>query len=307
MSEIKWIKLDVEIFNNDKIKLIRQMPAGDTIMLIWIYMLTYAGKSNEGGKICIAKDLPLDCDMLASVSGFNVNDVRVALNTFERLHMISWIKENDEFICITNWEEYQSVEKMRKIKEDNAERKRKQRAREKLAKEEQLALCDNGVTSCDMSRDSHSDVIIQNKEDKEREKDKENKEKKTQTYNNTPVTQPKSSETIFDELIREYNISDELGNKIREWTSYKDSREEGYVEQSLKPLLKKLETMERIHGADKCIELIDNAMMNGWKNIQWAHLENNGFYSKPGKSNSYIDAINSRVDAVDSWFAGGGE
>lgn len=307
MSEIKWIKLDVEIFNNDKIKLIRQMPAGDTIMLIWIYMLTYAGKSNEGGKICIAKDLPLDCDMLASVSGFNVNDVRVALNTFERLHMISWIKENDEFICITNWEEYQSVEKMRKIKEDNAERKRKQRAREKLAKEEQLALCDNGVTSCDMSRDSHSDVIIQNKEDKEREKDKENKEKKTQTYNNTPVTQPKSSEMIFDELIPEYDISDEMANKIREWTSYKDSREEGYVEQSLKPLLKKFETMERIHGADKCIDLIDNAMMNGWKNIQWAHLDNNGSYSKPGKSSTYIDAINSRVDAVDSWFAGGGE
>lgn len=305
MAEIKWIKLSVDIFDNDKIKLIRQMPAGDTIMLIWIYMLTFAGRTNAGGKICITENVPLDINMLASISGFKVSDVTVALNLFEKFNMIDWLEDDNRCMCITNWEEYQSVDKLNQIREGNKIRKQRQRERERLEAESQKALCDSSVTDCDMSRDSHSDVTIQNREeDKEKDKDKENK---TQTYNNTPLSQPKSSQMIFDELILEYDISDEMANKIREWTSYKDSREEGYVEQSLKPLLKKFETMERIHGADKCIDLIDNAMMNGWKNIQWAHLDNNGSYSKPGKSSTYIDAINSRVDAVDSWFAGGGE
>ena len=35
MAEINWIKLRVDMFDDDKIKIIQSMPEGDAILVVW--------------------------------------------------------------------------------------------------------------------------------------------------------------------------------------------------------------------------------------------------------------------------------
>jgi hypothetical protein len=40
--EIKWIKLSTNIFDDEKIQLIEQLPEADAIIVIWFKLLTLA-------------------------------------------------------------------------------------------------------------------------------------------------------------------------------------------------------------------------------------------------------------------------
>ena len=51
MSEIKWIKLQTDIFDNRKIKQLERLPDGDTLIVIWLKILVLAGSVNVGGLV----------------------------------------------------------------------------------------------------------------------------------------------------------------------------------------------------------------------------------------------------------------
>lgn len=103
--------------------------------------------------------------MLADELDFEENTVLLALQALEQLNMI--VTDNG-FFSIAGWEEYQNIEGMDKIREQNRLRKQSQRARQK---EKMLP------EKTDMSRDSHGTVTqshatdIDIEEDKEREKE----------------------------------------------------------------------------------------------------------------------------------------
>ena len=141
MSELSWVKLSLDLFDNRKIKYIRKLPEGNNIMIIWIYLLTLAGKCNSGGMIFLTEDIPLDENMLADLTDFDVNIVRIALATFDKLNMIQWTGDNDEFIKVAGWSEYQSVDRLAEIKEKNCARQKKYREKQK---EKAKELPDNG-------------------------------------------------------------------------------------------------------------------------------------------------------------------
>ena len=46
MADIKWIKITTDMFDDEKIKVIEAMPDRDAILIIWIKLLTLAGKVN---------------------------------------------------------------------------------------------------------------------------------------------------------------------------------------------------------------------------------------------------------------------
>ena len=46
MADIKWIKITTDIFNDEKILLIEQMPEADTLLVIWFKLLCMAGRQN---------------------------------------------------------------------------------------------------------------------------------------------------------------------------------------------------------------------------------------------------------------------
>lgn len=126
---LKWIKINLHMFDDEKVKIIENMPEGDSILIIWVKLLTQAGKTNMNGWIMLTENVPYNPETLATIFNRPLNTVRLALQTFQELDMI----ECDEggAIGIKNWSRYQNVEGMDKIRESNRERQKKFRERKK--------------------------------------------------------------------------------------------------------------------------------------------------------------------------------
>lgn len=156
MSEVKWIKITTDIFDDEKIKLIDAMPDNDALLVIWFKLLAMAGKVNDNGLIYIVKKMPITDEMLATLFNRPLNTVRLALDTFSKFGMI----EIKDHINIVNWEKHQNIQGLEKIREQA--RIRQERHREKKALTE---TCDSNVT-----------VTLRNatEEEKEEEKEKNN-------------------------------------------------------------------------------------------------------------------------------------
>ena len=126
MAEVKWIKITTDMFDNRKIKHLRRLPEGNSIVLLWVMLLTMAGRCNASGMIFLTENIPYTPKMLADELDFEENTVQLALQALEQLGMVV-CQEN--YFSIAGWQEYQNIEGMEKIREQN--RKRKQRRRRK--------------------------------------------------------------------------------------------------------------------------------------------------------------------------------
>jgi uncharacterized phage protein (TIGR02220 family)/predicted phage replisome organizer len=116
------------MFDNRKIKHLRRLPEGNSIVLIWVMLLTMAGRCNYGGMIFLTENIPYTPKMLADELDFEESTVRLALEALERFNMIV---TNSDFLTIAGWEEYQNIEGMDKIREQNRIRQAKFKAKQK--------------------------------------------------------------------------------------------------------------------------------------------------------------------------------
>ena len=130
MAEVKWVKLTTDMFDNRKIKHLRKLPEGNNIVLIWVMLLTMAGRCNSGGMIFLTENIPYTPKMLADEIDFEESTVILALQALERFNMI--VTDNGYF-TIAGWEEYQNIEGMDKIREQNRKRVAKCREKKLLA------------------------------------------------------------------------------------------------------------------------------------------------------------------------------
>lgn len=167
MSEITWVKLKTDMFENDKIKLIEALPAADTIIVIWVKLIAAAGKANQNGFIMLTENIPMNAEEMATIFNRDINTVRLALQTFQRYGMIEL---DGDAVRIKNWEIHQNIDGMDRVKKLNAERNRRYRERKK--QQFQLENTPNvSVTShdgTDIDKDKELDI--------ERDKDKEKKD-----------------------------------------------------------------------------------------------------------------------------------
>ena len=124
MSDIKWVKITTDLFDNRKIKKLRMLKNGNNFVLIWIMFLTIAGRCNSNGLVFLTETIPYDTKTLAFELGFKESIIKEALSQFEKLGMIEM---DGEFICIPGWEEYQNKEALDKIREQTRKRVAKHR------------------------------------------------------------------------------------------------------------------------------------------------------------------------------------
>ena len=113
MGDLQWIKLNLAMFSNRKIRYIRHLPEGNNIVLIWIMLLVLAGKCNSGGMIFLTENVPYTTETLSDELGFETATVTLALRVLEELGMI----QEGGALCITNWEEYQNIDAMDRVRE----------------------------------------------------------------------------------------------------------------------------------------------------------------------------------------------
>lgn len=126
--DIKWVKLDVSMFSNRKIRQIRTLPEGDSTVVIWLQLLCLAGSVNDGGRVYFTEDIPYTERMLSRALEEPEELVKKALRLFAAYGMIE--REGD-YITIVNWEKYQSIESLDRIREQTRARVNNYRQRQK--------------------------------------------------------------------------------------------------------------------------------------------------------------------------------
>jgi DnaD and phage-associated domain/phage replisome organizer, putative, N-terminal region len=159
----KWIKITTTMFEDDKIDMIQKMPEGDALLIIWIRLITMAGKSNAEGYILLQEDIAYTDDMLATKFNKPLNVVRLALVTFEKFKMI---QINEKGILVTNFNKHQDLDKLNTKREQDRLRQQRKREREKLllkAAKEEIGAEEN--MSRVTSRDNHTKNICDNERD----------------------------------------------------------------------------------------------------------------------------------------------
>ena len=154
MAEVKWIKLHTAMFDNSKIKYIRTLPEGNNMVLIWVMLLSKAGKCNANGFIFLTESIPYTSQMLAAEFGFDVYLIELALGTFSKLNMIHL---ENQIIQIAGWEEHQNVQGLDKIREQT--RKRVEKYREKQKQLPCNVTCNVTVTDCNATEEEKEEDI----------------------------------------------------------------------------------------------------------------------------------------------------
>ena len=83
--ECKWIKVIVDFFDDEKILLIEKMKNGDTIIVIWLKLLTLAGKLNSRGVFKVSDKIPYTVDLFAAKFRRPEKQIKMAFEVFEQL------------------------------------------------------------------------------------------------------------------------------------------------------------------------------------------------------------------------------
>ena len=227
MADVKWIKITTDMFDNRKIKHLRRLPDGNSIVLIWVMLLTMAGRCNSGGMIFLTENIPYTPKMLADELDFEENTVALALEALQRLNMI--VTDKGCF-TIAGWEEYQNTDRLAEIREYNRIAKQKSRAKQKLL---------NDVNDQSMTSQRCHDT--DKEEDKDKEKEKKKKEPKT------------------------YSDDSELNQAIQAFMEFRKSIKKPMTDHAVDLLISKLNSMTSY--IPEQIEIINQSIVNGWQGV----------------------------------------
>lgn len=239
MADVKWIKIVTNIFDNRKIRQIEKLPEADAIIITWFKLLCLAGDINENGLIMITKDIPYTDEMLANEFNKPIATIRLALEIFQRFNMIEII---NNIYCVSNWEKYQNVDGLEKIREQTRKRVAQHRERQK-----QLTLAESNVT-CNVT------VTQSNATDKEIDKDIE-----------IDINKKKKKSTELDNLINSNFSNEELKNTVYEFIKMRKAIKKPLTTRGLELMINKLYKLTT--NIDEQIEILNNSIMNNWQGI----------------------------------------
>lgn len=284
MAAVKWVKITTDMFDNRKIKHLRKLPDGNNIVLIWVMLLTMAGRCNAGGMIFLTENIPYTPKMLADELGFEENTVKLAINALEQLNMVC---TDNGFFSIAGWNEYQNIEGMEKIREQTRQRVTAHRQKQKAlaAAAQSNVTCNVTVTQ---SNATEEDIDI------DKEKEKEYRDMGASAPNPSPSHKPKKPvKHKYGEYANVLLTDDEL-EKMKEAFSDWEERIErlsGYIASTGKAYKSHYATIRNWARKDAQAQPITR------------RAEGASYSRKPTKA----EELNDFYDMAANWAAEGGE
>ena len=149
MADVKWIKLNVGMFDGNSFKKIKKAKIGgesfrDKLTAVWFELMDFAGKCNAGGQLIESTEIPFSSiDDIALLIDREPEELNLCMQYFINNRMVTVI---DDVYMLTNWEKYQNTDGLEKIKEKNRQRVAKHRAKQKELNECNAAVTLRNVT-----------------------------------------------------------------------------------------------------------------------------------------------------------------
>lgn len=122
MAKFYWLKLKADFYKRHDVKVIESMPNG--VEYMWFYMKLMMESATHEGALRFSELIPYNDNMLATITGTNIDVVRGAMKVFIQLGMIEVL--DDETIYI------EAVAKMIGSEASSTERVRKHREQKQI-------------------------------------------------------------------------------------------------------------------------------------------------------------------------------
>lgn len=296
-SDVKWIKICSDIFDDEKIMLIENLPSADSIIVIWFKLLCLAGKNNNSGVFILNDKIAYTDEMLATVFRRDINTVRLALKTFENYGMIEIVSG---VYTIPNWGKYQNLDK---IEQKSQYMRNYMQEYRKKQKDKIECKTNSKLYGKINSKANVSSAEVYNKELDKKELD--NKEKEIEEENDLIVSKDTIRQTDVQRIIDEWNTLEEFGiTPVKRMTPKREQAVKARIRQNcVEDILEAIENIRRstfLQGQNK----------NGWMvTFDWFLKPGNfakvfeGQYADKSANRpcSYMEKIQNRVSEVDNW------
>ena len=296
-SDVKWIKICSDIFDDEKIMLIENLPSADSIIVIWFKLLCLAGKNNNSGVFILNDKIAYTDEMLVTVFRRDINTVRLALKTFENYGMIEIVSG---VYTIPNGGKYQNLDKIEQksqyMRNYMQEYRKKQKDKIECKTNSKLYGKVNSKTNV-------SSAEVYNKELDNKELD--NKEKEIEEENDLIVSKDTIRQTDVQRIIDEWNTLEEFGiTPVKRMTPKREQAVKARIRQNHMDDI--LEAIENIRHSS----FLQGQNKNGWMvTFDWFLKPGNfakvfeGQYADKSTNRpcSYMEKIQNRVSEVDNW------
>lgn len=247
-------------------------------------LLSLAGRCNASGMIFLTENIPYTNKMLADELGFEESIICIALSTLERFGMIS--RDENMLISVNNWDEYQNVDGMERIREQTRKRVAEYRERKKAC--EIGCNNDDDILKSDISGcNKNSDIakmgnVTENIASGKPKISRYNTECYTaRNLYSASKTNAKNVDSILYSFPEYKYILDnlELLECVRGWMEYKDEKKPKKSnhydsERGIKTLLNKFIEYDKKYGTDMVIEAVNYAISNNYQGIVWDKVRN---------------------------------
>lgn len=95
-----WLKLQDNFFEREEIKIIEAMPNGKDYILFYLKIMLRS--INDNGRLIFKRTIPYSNEMLSTITGTNIDVVRVAIDTFIGLGLMDKLDDGALFISEVN-------------------------------------------------------------------------------------------------------------------------------------------------------------------------------------------------------------
>jgi predicted phage replisome organizer/uncharacterized phage protein (TIGR02220 family) len=235
-----WLKLEKDFLDSKYIKIIKGVPNGTDYILFYLALML--ASVDTVGHLRFTELVPYNEQMLASLTGTNIDIVRSAMKMFQELGMIRILEDGTIFMP--------EVPRLTGKESESAERVRLFREREK-----QKALqCNSDVTECNDNKEEEEEKQrTENREQQEEQLPYDEiisylNEKTSSRYRSTDTTK-KLIRARLEEGFTKDDCFTVIDNKVKDWkgtewekylrpsTLFNASKFQGYLNE--KPVEKK--------------------------------------------------------------------
>lgn len=293
MTDVKWVKLKVGMFDGASFKRIKKAKIGgesfrDKLTAVWFELLDFAGKCNHSGAFIDSHEIPFtDLDDIATMIDREPEELKLCMSFYIREGMVEII---DDIYLLSNWTQYQNEDGLAKIREQKRISQAKWRAKKKALTEGNpensedtegesgnVDVVDGDVDTTEhlpsysysTSTISNNSLEIEGGMEGEREDtpppappvEKGKKGRKKAEVQQPPADY--SSTTFSPVMITE----------VEKWLKYKAERREVYQPTGLQSLISEIQNNVNRYGERAVIGLMENCMASNWRGIIFDKLK----------------------------------
>lgn len=255
-SDVKWIKITTDIFDDEKILLIESLPESDAIIVIWFKLLCLAGKQNNKGVFMLNERIAYTEDMIATIFRRKTATVKMALEVFERFGMIETV---DGVITIPNWGKHQNMDKIEAKTEYMRDYMKSYREKQKAL------VCKTNSKTNSKANVSEADI--------EEDKDKDKEEKEVEIDNNTPPISPskrggeKKAGVSKKEPVVYYPNDELLDSAFKEFLTMRNKIKKPIATKNA--LTRIMNRIDRLSGGDNdlAVKILNQSTDHCWQDV----------------------------------------